>query len=103
MQSTRSSPSTISENSSSSRLAACAVLRASSGVAWGLPVWAESYGQLDAGVSYKLLNDQLSLGLEAQNLNSARQRQLMQQHVGYMTRGLFYTGPRYVVTARYTF
>jgi iron complex outermembrane recepter protein len=72
-------------------------------VAWGLPVWAESYGQLDAGVSYKLLNDQLSLGLEAQNLNSARQRQLMQQHVGYMTRGLFYTGPRYVVTARYTF
>ncbi|MDR7299791.1 TonB-dependent receptor [Pelomonas aquatica] len=72
-------------------------------VAWGLPVWAESYGQLDAGVSYKLFNDQLSLGLEAQNLNSARQRQLMQQHVGYMTRGLFYTGPRYVVTARYTF
>jgi hypothetical protein len=72
-------------------------------VAWGLPVWAESYGQLDAGVSYKLFNDQLSLGLEAQNLNSARQRQLMQQHIGYMTRGLFYTGPRYVVTARYTF
>ena len=72
-------------------------------VAWGLPVWAESYGQLDAGVSYKLFNDQLSLGLEAQNLNSARQRQLMQQHVGYLTRGLFYTGPRYVVSARYTF
>lgn len=72
-------------------------------VAWGLPVWAESYGQLDAGVSYKLFNDQMSIGLEAQNLNSARQRQLMQQHVGYMTRGLFYTGPRYVVTASYTF
>jgi len=72
-------------------------------VAWGLPVWAESYGQLDAGVSYKLFNDQMSLGLEAQNLNSARQRQLMQQHVGYLTRGLFYTGPRYVVSARYTF
>ena len=72
-------------------------------LAWGLPVWAESYGQLDAGVSYKLFNDQLSLGLEAQNLNSARQRQLMQQHVGYLTRGLFYTGPRYVVTARYSF
>jgi TonB-dependent receptor len=72
-------------------------------VAWGLPVWAEDYGQLDAGVSYKLFNDQLSLGLEAQNLNDAQQRQLMQQHIGYMTRGLFYTGPRYTVTARYTF
>ncbi|MBQ0942846.1 TonB-dependent receptor [Ideonella sp. 4Y16] len=72
-------------------------------VAWGLPVWADAYGQVDGGVFYKLLNDQLTLGLEAQNLTSARQRQLMQQHIGYMTRGLFYTGPRYTVTARYTF
>jgi TonB-dependent receptor len=72
-------------------------------VAWGLPVWAESYGQLDAGIFYKMLGEQLTLGLEAQNLNDAKQRQLMQQTIGYKTRGLFYTGPRYTFTARYTF
>jgi TonB-dependent receptor len=72
-------------------------------VAWGLPVWADAYGQLDAGIFYKLLGDKLTLGLEAQNLNDAKQRQLMQQHIGDKTRGLFYTGPRYTFTARYTF
>jgi TonB-dependent receptor len=72
-------------------------------IAWGLPTWADAYGQLDGGIFYKLFDDKLTLGLEAQNLNDARQRQLMQQHVGYMTRGLFYTGPRYTFTARYTF
>lgn len=72
-------------------------------VAWGLPVWADAYGQLDAGIYYKLLDDKLTLGLEAQNLGDAKQRQIMQQHIGDMTRGLFYTGPRYSMTARYTF
>jgi iron complex outermembrane receptor protein len=72
-------------------------------IAWGLPVWADAYGQVDAGIFYKLLDDKLTLGLEAQNLNDARQRQLMQQHIGYKTRGLFYTGPRYSFTASYTF
>ncbi|MED5619133.1 TonB-dependent receptor [Ideonella sp. BN130291] len=72
-------------------------------IAWGLPTWADAYGQVDAGVYYKLLEDKLTLGLEAQNLNDARQRQLMQQHIGDKTRGLFYTGPRYTFTARYTF
>jgi iron complex outermembrane recepter protein len=72
-------------------------------IAWGLPVWADAYGQLDGGIFYKLFADKLTLGLEAQNLNDAKQRQLMQQHIGYMTRGLFYTGPRYTFTARYTF
>ncbi len=72
-------------------------------VAWGLPVWADAYGQLDAGIFYKLLDEKLTLGLEAQNLNDAKQRQLMQQQIGDKTRGLFYTGPRYTFTARYTF
>jgi iron complex outermembrane receptor protein len=72
-------------------------------IAWGLPVWADAYGQLDAGIFYKLLGDKLTLGLEAQNLNDAKQRQLMQQHIGDKTRGIFYTGPRYTFTARYTF
>jgi iron complex outermembrane recepter protein len=72
-------------------------------VAWGLPVWADAYGQLDAGVFVKLLDDKLTLGLEGTNLNDAKQRQLMQQTPGMLTRGLFYTGRRYTATARYTF
>jgi TonB-dependent receptor len=72
-------------------------------VAWGLPTWADDYGQLDGGIFYKMLDDKLTLGLEAQNLNDAQQRQIMQQHIGDKTRGLFYTGPRYTFTARYTF
>jgi TonB-dependent receptor len=72
-------------------------------VAGGLPVWADAYGQLDAGVFVKLLDDKLTLGLEGTNLNDAKQRQLMQQTPGMLTRGLFYTGRRYTATARYTF
>lgn len=71
-------------------------------VAWGLPTWADDYGQLDGGLYYRLLDGRLTLGLEAQNLNDAKQRQLMQQHIGDKTRGLFYTGPRYTFTVRYT-
>ncbi|WP_284614987.1 TonB-dependent receptor [Aquabacterium humicola] len=73
------------------------------GIAWALPTWADDYGQLDAGIFYKLLEEKLTLGLEAQNLNDAKQRQVMQQHIGDKTRGLFYSGPRYTLTARYTF
>ena len=72
------------------------------GVAWALPTWNDDYGQVDGGISYKV-TDQFSLSLEGQNLTSAVNRQLMQQHIGMMTRAVFYTGPRYVVRASYTF
>jgi len=71
-------------------------------VSWALPTWNDSYGQLDGGVTYKV-NDQLSVSLEGQNLNSAINRQLMQQHIGMMTRAVFYTGPRYVARMSYSF
>ncbi len=71
-------------------------------VAWALPTWNDDYGQLDGGVSYKF-TDKFTMSLEGQNLNSAINRQLMQQHIGMMTRAVFYTGPRYVVRASYTF
>ncbi|MDH0867214.1 TonB-dependent receptor [Mitsuaria sp. GD03876] len=71
-------------------------------VAWGLPVWADSYGQLDAGVYYKL-NDHVTLGLEGQNLTNATYKQLMQQHFGTVGRAWFDTGRRYTLTARMSF
>ncbi len=75
---------------------------AGGGVAWALPTWSDAYGQVDAGVTYRF-SDNLSLSLEGQNLNNALARQLMQQHIGYMTRGVNYTGRRYSVQASYTF
>ncbi|MFG6468443.1 TonB-dependent receptor [Roseateles sp. BYS87W] len=72
------------------------------GVAWALPTWSDAYGQVDAGVTYRF-SDQFSLSLEGQNLNNALARQLMQQQIGLMTRGVNYTGRRYSVQASYTF
>ncbi|HEY8878495.1 MAG TPA: TonB-dependent receptor [Roseateles sp.] len=75
---------------------------AGGGVAWALPTWSDAYGQLDAGITYRF-SDNFSLSLEGQNLNNALARQLMQQHIGYMTRGVNYTGRRYSVQASYSF
>ncbi|MES2352189.1 MAG: hypothetical protein V4641_31865 [Pseudomonadota bacterium] len=43
------------------------------------------------------------VGLEAQNLNNAKTRQVMEQHAGMFTRQLFMSGPRYVIQAQYSF
>ncbi len=71
-------------------------------LAWGLPLWAEAYGQLDGSLSFKV-TDKLTLGLEAQNLNNVRFRQTMDQHVGNMDHTLFATGRRYAAQMRYNF
>jgi TonB-dependent receptor len=72
-------------------------------VAWGLPLWAGNYGQLDASIFYKI-TDNLSVGLEAQNLNDAVSVNYMQQHIGGLeARSWFYAGPRYTAQMRYTF
>jgi outer membrane receptor protein involved in Fe transport len=71
-------------------------------VAYALPTWSDAYGQVDAGINYKF-SDKFSLSLEGQNLNNALARQLMQQQIGLMTRGVNYTGRRYSVQASYSF
>ena len=65
-------------------------------VAWGLPIWADDYGQLDGGVSYKF-NENFRLDFQAQNLTDSKYRQLMTQHIGDKGRAWFVTGPRYSV------
>ena len=69
--------------------------------AW-VPVWAESYGTVDASVYYKA-TERLSFGLEGQNLTSAVFRQTVQQNVGNLGVYWFQTGPRYTASARYSF
>ena len=68
----------------------------------GLPIWTADYGQLDLGVFYKV-TDNFQLGFEGQNLTDSVYKQLMQQHIGFMGRTWFASGPRYTVTARYTY
>jgi TonB-dependent receptor len=69
-------------------------------VAWGLPTWADKYGELDASVFYKI-NDKLTVGLEGMNLTNTEYVQLMQQHVGMEGRAWFTTGARYSVYMRF--
>jgi len=71
-------------------------------LAWGLPLWAAAYGQLDGSVFYKI-TEKLSIGLEAQNLDSATFKQLMDQHAGQKPHSWFVTGPRYTAQMRYSF
>jgi len=71
-------------------------------IGWGLPTWADGYGQLDAGIFWKAM-DNLTFGLEGTNLTDSTYRQLMQQHIGMKGRAWFSTGPSYTLTARYSF
>ncbi|WP_457419242.1 TonB-dependent receptor [Roseateles sp. P5_E7] len=71
-------------------------------VAWALPTWSAAYGQVDAGVTYRI-NDHFNVSLEGQNLNNALAKQLMQQQIGMMTRAVNYTGRRYSVQGSYSF
>ncbi|GGY70587.1 TonB-dependent receptor [Pseudoduganella albidiflava] len=69
---------------------------------WGLPLWSAGYGQLDGSFFYKL-TDNLSLGIEAQNLTNTIFKQEVTQHVGQQRHAWFVTGPRYTAQMRYSF
>lgn len=68
----------------------------------GLPLWAESYGQLDAGMQYKF-SDHLTVSLQGTNLTDALYKQLMQQHVGMMGHTYFTSGRRYSLALQYNY
>jgi TonB-dependent receptor len=71
-------------------------------VQYALPTWGGAYGQVDASLQYKF-TDNLNLSLQATNLTSALYKQYMQQGIGMMERGAFYTGRRYSVRMAYSF
>jgi TonB-dependent receptor len=71
-------------------------------VNYALPTWGGAYGQLDAGFHYKF-TDNLNVSVEASNLTNAIYRQYMQQRIGMMERGAFYTGRSYSVRMGYSF
>ncbi len=71
-------------------------------IGYSLPVWAQGYGTVDGSVSLKF-TDALSISLEGQNLTNTIFRQTVQQHVGTQGVMWFATGPRYTVSATYSF
>ena len=71
-------------------------------VAYALPTWSDAYGTLDAGVSYSI-TDNLKVSLEGKNLTNEANRQLMQQHIGMMLRGVSYTGRQYSASMSYSY
>ena len=71
-------------------------------LAWGLPIYADGYGEMDAGVFYKI-DDHFTIGLEGTNLTDSTYKQSMQQHIGMMGRAYFTSGPSYNAQLRYSF
>jgi outer membrane receptor protein involved in Fe transport len=73
-----------------------------SSVNYVLPAWSGSYGQLDMGIQYKA-TDNLSVNFDASNLTDALYKSYSQQGIGMMLSGVYYTGRRYTLSARYSF
>jgi len=71
-------------------------------IAWALPTWADGYGEVDAGIFYKI-SDRMTIGLEGTNLTDSTYKQLMQQHIGMKGRAWFTSGPSYNAQLRYTY
>ncbi|WP_322403928.1 TonB-dependent receptor [Massilia luteola] len=69
---------------------------------YALPTWGGAYGQVDASLQYKF-TDNLNVSVQATNLTNALFKQYMQQGIGMMERGAFYTGRSYSVRMGYTF
>jgi len=72
-------------------------------VVWGLPTWNGAYGELDGSIFFKFNHDKISVGLEAQNLNNAVNKVLMQQSIGLMGRAWFQSDRRYTASVRVKF
>jgi iron complex outermembrane receptor protein len=68
----------------------------------GLPLWADGYGQVDAGLHVKVGSD-LSLGFDATNLTNKTYKQIMQQHIGMIGHNYFTSGRGYRLSAQYSF
>jgi TonB-dependent receptor len=74
----------------------------SDSVSYALPTWGGAYGQLDGSFEYKF-TENLNVSIQASNLTNAIYKQYMQQHIGMMERGAFYTGRSYSVRMGYSF
>ncbi|MGH8199135.1 MAG: TonB-dependent receptor [Steroidobacteraceae bacterium] len=70
--------------------------------AWALPIYAASYGELDASIFYKI-DSHVTLGFEALNLTDSIYKELMQQHIATSTFAWYDSGRTYSAQVRVTF
>ncbi len=71
-------------------------------VNYALPAWGGAYGQLDMGIQYKV-RDNLTIAFDASNLTNSLYRNYSQQGIGMMLNGMYFTGRRFTLQARYAF
>ncbi len=71
-------------------------------VNYALPTWGGAYGVLDGSFEYKF-SDNLNVSVQASNLTNSLYKTYMQQSIGMMERGAFYTGRSYSVRMGYSF
>lgn len=71
-------------------------------VAWGLPLYAGSYGELDASLFYKI-DSHITLGFMALNLTNSIYEELMQQHVATSVFARYDSGRTYTAQVRVQF
>ena len=72
-------------------------------IAWKLPVYSDSFGQLDGSIFYRF-SDHVQFGLEMNNLNNAEQRTIMDQNgAGRRITSWYVNDRRYAATLRLTF
>lgn len=72
-------------------------------VAWKLPVWSDATGQLDGSIFYDI-NDNFTIGLEANNLTNEQTRTIMKQNgAGDHYASYFVNDTRYALTLRASF
>ena len=73
------------------------------GIPWKLPVYSDSFGQLDGSIFYRFSKN-VQFGLEMNNLNNAEQRTLMDQNgAGKRVTSWYVNDRRYAATIRFTF
>jgi iron complex outermembrane receptor protein len=71
-------------------------------ITFALPIFSDSYGQLDAGATFRI-NDSLSVSAEGQNLTNTITKTLMGFGSQQYGRNWYVADRRYVVTVRYSF
>jgi len=71
-------------------------------VAWGLPLWGDSYGELDGSIFYKI-NTHITLGFTAQNITDSIYKELQQQHIGLTGFAWYDSGRSYSAQFRVTY
>ena len=71
-------------------------------VAWGLPLYADGYGELDASIFYNITPN-ITLGIQGLNLTNSIYRELEQQHIATTTFAWYDSGRTYSAQLRATF